>query len=63
MIELPAKDFLIHVTSFFRDAAAFEGLAETVIAALAQQAADQPIRVWVPGCSTREEAYFLAMLF
>jgi two-component system, chemotaxis family, CheB/CheR fusion protein len=62
-IELLAKDFLIHVTSFFRDAAAFEGLAKTVIATLAQQAANQPIRVWVPGCSTGEEAYSLAMLF
>jgi two-component system CheB/CheR fusion protein len=62
-IELLAKDFLIHVTSFFRDAAAFEGLAKTAIAALMQQAADQPIRVWVPGCSTGEEAYSLAMLF
>ena len=62
-IELLAKDFLIHVTSFFRDAAAFEGLAKTVIAPLVQQAADQPIRVWVPGCSSGEEAYSLAMLF
>ena len=59
-IELLAKDFLIHVTSFFRDAAAFEGLAKMVIAPLVQQAADQPIRVWVPGCSTGEEAYSLA---
>ncbi len=62
-IELLAKDFLIHVTGFFRDAAAFEGLAKTVIAPLVQQAADQPIRVWVPGCSSGEEAYSLAMLF
>ncbi len=62
-IELLAKDFLIHITSFFRDAAAFEGLAKTVVAALVQLAADQPIRVWVPGCSTGEEAYSLAMLF
>lgn len=62
-IELLAKDFLIHVTGFFRDTAAFEGLAKTAIAALVKQADGQPIRVWVPGCSTGEEAYSLAMLF
>jgi two-component system, chemotaxis family, CheB/CheR fusion protein len=58
-----AKDFLIHVTSFFRDPAAFEGLAETVIPELVQRSEDAPIRVWVVGCSTGEEAYSLAMLF
>ena len=62
-LDLLAKDFLIHVTSFFRDPAAFEALAKTVIPGLVRQAADQPIRVWVPGCSTGEEAYSLAMLF
>ena len=56
-LEQLAKDFLIHVTSFFRDAAAFEGLAKTVMPE------DQPIRVWVVGCGTGEEAYSLAMLF
>jgi two-component system CheB/CheR fusion protein len=58
-----AKDFLIHVTSFFRDPAAFEGLARTVISRLAQRSEEAPIRVWVAGCSTGEEAYSLAMLF
>jgi two-component system CheB/CheR fusion protein len=58
-----AKDFLIHVTSFFRDPAAFEGLAKTVIPELVERSEDAPIRVWVVGCSTGEEAYSLAMLF
>jgi two-component system CheB/CheR fusion protein len=59
-----AKDLLIHVTSFFRDPAAYEALAKTVIPELVRQhAADQPIRIWVAGCSTGEEAYSLAMLF
>ena len=58
-----AKDFLIHVTSFFRDPGAFEGLAKTVIPELVQRSEDPPIRVWVLGCSTGEEAYSLAMLF
>jgi two-component system, chemotaxis family, CheB/CheR fusion protein len=62
-VELLAKDFLIHVTSFFRDPAAFEGLAKTILPRLVSRAEDQPIRVWVPGCSTGEEAYSLAILF
>jgi two-component system, chemotaxis family, CheB/CheR fusion protein len=62
-VELLAKDFLIHVTSFFRDPAAFEGLAKTIVPLLVSCAAQQPIRVWVPACSTGEEAYSLGMLF
>ncbi len=63
-LELLAKDLLIHVTSFFRDPAAFADLAKTVIPQLVRQhTGDQPIRVWVPGCSTGEEAYSVAMLF
>ena len=63
-LELLARDLLIHVTNFFRDPAAFADLAKTVITQLVRQhAGDQPIRVWVPGCSTGEEAYSVAMLF
>jgi two-component system CheB/CheR fusion protein len=63
-LELLAKDLLIHVTQFFRDPAAFDALAKSVIPELVRQhAADQPIRIWVPGCSTGEETYSLAMLF
>ena len=63
-LELLARDLLIHVTSFFRDPAAFAALAKTVIPqVVSQHAGDQPIRVWVPGCSTGEEAYSVAMLF
>jgi len=59
-----AKDLLINVTSFFRDAAVFEELAQTVVPELVRkQPADQPIRLWVAGCSTGEETYSLAMLF
>jgi two-component system CheB/CheR fusion protein len=62
--ELLAKDLLINVTHFFRDPAAFDLLAETVIPELVrQQTLDRPLRVWVPGCSTGEEAYSIAMLF
>ncbi len=56
-------DLLIGVTSFFRDPAAFQVLASRVIPRLFEnQHAGATIRVWVPGCSTGEEAYSLAML-
>jgi two-component system CheB/CheR fusion protein len=59
-----ARDLLIHVTSFFRDPKVYEFLARSVIPELlATRPADQPLRVWVPGCSTGEEAYSLAILF
>jgi two-component system CheB/CheR fusion protein len=58
-----AGDLLIHVTSFFRDAEVFDLLAGTVIPDLVQShVTDQPLRVWVAGCSTGEETYSLAML-
>ena len=59
-----AKDLLINVTHFFRDPAAFGLLAETVIPEIVrQQPVDRPLRIWVPGCSTGEEAYSITMLF
>jgi two-component system CheB/CheR fusion protein len=55
-------DLFIHVTQFFRDPAAFAALRESVFPLLVKdRAPDDPIRVWVPGCSTGEEAYSLAM--
>src|SRR6476661_4662975 len=62
--ELLAKDLLINVTHFFRDPAAFDLLGEQIIPELVQrQPLDRPLRVWVPGCSTGEEAYSITMLF
>jgi two-component system, chemotaxis family, CheB/CheR fusion protein len=59
-----ANDMLINVTAFFRDPKVFALLERTIIPDLIQrQDADAPIRVWVPGCSTGEEAYSIAMLF
>ena len=57
------RDLLIGVTSFFRDPEAFRTLQEQVITELvAKQSGETPIRVWVPACSTGEEAYSIAML-
>ncbi len=57
------KDLLISVTKFFRDPDAFEVLRKKVIPDIFAQAnADQPIRIWVAGCATGEEAYSVAML-
>jgi two-component system CheB/CheR fusion protein len=58
------KDLFISVTSFFRDAEAFQQLASQVIAPLVEsKEAGAVIRVWVPGCATGEEPYSIAMLF
>jgi two-component system CheB/CheR fusion protein len=63
-LDLLFKELLIGVTSFFRDAAAWKELREKVIPALIAQRPDgHVLRAWVPGCSTGEEAYSLAMLF
>jgi two-component system CheB/CheR fusion protein len=57
------RELLIGVTSFFRDAEIFEEVRKQVIPRLfAGKAAGSAIRLWVPGCSTGEEAYSLAML-
>ena len=62
-VGLLAKDVLIHVTSFFRDADIFELLSRTILPDLIRNApADRPLRVWIAGCSTGEETYSLAML-
>ena len=62
-IEALFRDMLIGVTSFFRDKEVFESLKESVIPLLFKnRRANQPIRIWVPGCSTGEEAYSIAIL-
>ncbi len=59
-----AQDLLINVTQFFRDASAFETLAESVIPdMIAAHPTDRPLRIWTPGCSTGEEVYSLTILF
>ncbi|MBA3773701.1 MAG: response regulator [Ramlibacter sp.] len=56
------NDLLINVTSFFREAEVFEQLKRRVFPdILASKRPDAPIRIWVPGCSTGQEPYSLAM--
>lgn len=62
-VKLLFDDLLIGVTTFFRDAEAFEALARQIVPKLFEGlGADDTVRVWVPGCSTGEEAYSIAML-
>src|SRR5262249_45776300 len=56
------KDCLIGVTSFFRDHEPFEALkAEVLPEIFERKRAGVPLRVWVPGCATGEEAYSIVM--
>lgn len=60
---LLADDILINVTQFFRDPEVFAVMAETVIPQLvARRRGSEPLRIWVAGCSSGEEAYSLVML-
>jgi two-component system CheB/CheR fusion protein len=56
------QEMLIGVTSFFRDGEVFATLEKTVFPALLRERnSDQPLRIWVAGCSTGEEAYSIAI--
>jgi two-component system CheB/CheR fusion protein len=57
------QDLLINVTSFFRDGEACDHLKKTVLPKIiAQKATSEAIRIWIPACSTGQEAYSLAIL-
>jgi two-component system, chemotaxis family, CheB/CheR fusion protein len=55
------QDLLISVTSFFREPESFETLGRSMAAALRKAPSDRPVRVWIPGCATGEEAYSIAI--
>jgi two-component system CheB/CheR fusion protein len=62
-VEALFRDLLIGVTNFFRDPEAFAALQEQVVPRLcAGKDAGAVIRVWVPGCSTGEEACSISIL-
>jgi two-component system CheB/CheR fusion protein len=57
------RDVLIGVTCFFRDPDAWKYLSETAVPQLLRaRASDMPVRAWVAGCATGEEAYSLAVV-
>jgi two-component system CheB/CheR fusion protein len=56
------QDLLIHVTRFFREPESFEAIAREVLPGLVKgRRHDSPLRMWVAGCATGEEAYSLAI--
>jgi two-component system CheB/CheR fusion protein len=62
-IDLLFKELLIGVTSFFRDKEAFQALREKALPELLRsKSPNGSIRVWVPGCSTGEEAYSVGIV-
>ena len=61
-VRLLFKDLLITVTSFFRDPDAFDVLKNKIWPRLLEgKPEDSALRIWVPGCSSGEEAYSIAM--
>jgi two-component system CheB/CheR fusion protein len=56
------KDLLISVTSFFRDAAAFDALQQEISGLIAERSEGEGLRAWVAGCATGEEAYSVAIV-
>lgn len=63
-LDLLFKEMLIGVTSFFRDPLVWQELKDKVLPALLTSTDEgTPLRAWVVGCSTGEEAYSLAILF
>ena len=62
-VEMLFKELLIGVTSFFRDPEAFELLRGKIVTEiLGHKSIDSVLRFWVPGCSTGEEVYSLAII-
>lgn len=61
--DLLFRELLISVTRFFRDREAFEALEAKIAPGLVADPRNaEPIRVWVAGCATGEEAYSIAIL-
>ena len=60
-LERLTTDMLIGVTRFFRDPEAFEVVKQNVFPTFFASGRKDPLRIWVPACSTGQEAYSLAM--
>lgn len=55
------RDLLISVTRFFRDPEQFEAL-QNELASYLSETKGRPVRIWVPGCASGEEAYSIAFI-
>ncbi len=63
-VDILFKELLIGVTNFFRDSGVWEKMKESVFPDIfANQKTGTTLRAWIPGCSTGEEAYSLAIVF
>lgn len=61
-LEALYQDMLIKVTRFFRDPESFEILKNRIFPSIVKnKSPEDPVRIWVPGCSTGEEAYSIAI--
>jgi two-component system CheB/CheR fusion protein len=56
------NELLIGVTKFFRDLPAFDSLKKQLNLLMKDKKSNEPVRIWIAGCSTGEEAYSIAML-
>lgn len=57
-----ANNFLVCVTSFFRDESSFNALKKALQTIVRSKSYGDEIRIWVPGCATGEEAYSIAII-
>lgn len=56
------NDLLINVTDFFRDPLTYQALKKKIFPVLLKgRSSSDPLRIWIPGCSTGEEAYSFAI--
>jgi two-component system CheB/CheR fusion protein len=61
-LDILFQDFLIPVTSFFRDPQSFNTLCKTIFPEIVNgKSLNNPLRIWVAGCSTGQEAYSIAI--
>jgi two-component system, chemotaxis family, CheB/CheR fusion protein len=62
-VEILVKDFLISVTSFFRDKEAFDFIQKSILPGIIENIkAGEELKLWVAGCATGEEVYSIAIL-
>ena len=63
-LDILFKELLIGVTNFFRDSGVWEKMKESVFPEIfSNPTTGSTLRAWIPGCSTGEEAYSLAIVF